>query len=134
MALPPGWTDDMNIALPGHRSLEEVVTFVILRCMEGTDYDRVHLSLIEEIGLSPDNAALAWDRVHGGIVRASTRRLENCPDRARDPLAWLSFERAMEDPSIIAVLYPHFPVTEPPVKNRPERAVSAGAKPWWRIW
>lgn len=67
MVLPPGWTDDMNIALPGHRSLEEVVTFVILRCMEGTDYDRVQLSLIEEIGLSPDDAALAWDRVTAAL-------------------------------------------------------------------
>ena len=143
MALPSGWTDDMNIALPEHRTLEEVVTIVISMCMAGADYEHVQLSLVEEVGLSADDAALTWDRVHGGIVRASTRHRGNCPDRSKDPLACLSFERAMEDLSIIAVLYPQYakPVptnnlssTEPAMKKRAERAESTGAKRWWKLW
>ncbi|UUZ47405.1 hypothetical protein LP420_29530 [Massilia sp. B-10] len=65
-------------------------------------------ALIDKVGISDDDAALAWDRVHGGIVRAATGNASNCPNQAKDALAWLGFQRAREDRSIIAALYPQY--------------------------
>jgi hypothetical protein len=47
--------------------------------------------LIDEFGLSADDATLAWDRTFGGLVRASTRNRANCPPQDKDPIAWESF-------------------------------------------
>ncbi|MCY0912471.1 hypothetical protein [Massilia antarctica] len=105
---PSGWTDDMNIELPEHQTLDNVVALVISMGMQGADYNLVQLSLVENLGLSTDDAALAWDRVHGGIVRAATQQSGNCPNRSKDPLAWLGFQHASQDASIIASLYPQY--------------------------
>ena len=122
----------MNIALPEHRSLEEVIALVISMARSGADRDDIEVSLVEEIGLSPYDAALAWDRVHGGIVRASTQRLDNRPDRADDPLAWLSFEYARRDPSIIAAIYPKY--AEAAGSKSRASGQTATARPWWKFW
>jgi hypothetical protein len=131
MTLPPGWTDDMNIVLPEERSLEEVVELVISMGRQRVAHEVVQSSLIETFCLSPDDAALAWDRVHGGIVRASTGHQDNCPDRRKDTLAWMSFQRASQDWSIVADLYPQY------AKSRrvgPESARPENAKQWWKFW
>lgn len=106
MNLPEGWTDDMNIALPAERTLDEVVSLVISMGMGNSEPEDIETALVEVIGLSQEDAALAWDRVHGGIVRASTGNEANCPSKDKDPLAWLSFRRAIVDHSIIATIYP----------------------------
>ena len=73
-----------------------------------SEREGIENALVETIGLSQDDAALAWDRVHGGIVRASTGNEANCPSKDKDPLAWLSFHKATADNSIIAAVYPKF--------------------------
>lgn len=108
MTLPEGWTDDMNIALPAERTLDEVVSIVISMSMGKSEQDETEDALIGTIGLSRDDAALAWDRVHGGIVRASTGNEANCPSKDKDPLAWLSFHRAIADNAIIVAIYPQY--------------------------
>lgn len=106
MTLPEGLTDDMNIALPAERTLGEVVSLIISMSMGKSEQDETQEALVGTIGLSRDDAALAWDRVHGGIVRASTGNEANCPSKDKDPLAWLSFHRAIADNAIIARIYP----------------------------
>lgn len=118
MTLPPGCTDDMNIVLPEHRTLEQVVDLVISLGREGLAPEQVESTLIETFCLSPYDAALAWDRVHGGIARASTKNRANCPDRVKDPLAWLSFQRASQDWPISRLRY----------------AKSESVNPWWKFW
>ena len=106
--VPDGWTDDMNIVLRPERSLEDVVNLVISAGRSGEDSETTHCRLVGELELSETDAALALDRVHGGVVRAATGNVANRPDRAKDPLAWLSFNLATNDIAAISDLYPHY--------------------------
>ena len=108
MAIPEGWTDDMNIPLPPGRTVEKVVDYVIQAALRGTPNETTEHLLAAEFLLSPEDAALARDRTCGGIVRAATRNPENCPRREKDPMAWESFQRATRDPSIVARIYPQY--------------------------
>jgi hypothetical protein len=118
MTLPPGCTDNMNIDLPIGRTLEEIVDLVLSMGKEPQDYDRT-LQALESLGLSPDDAALAWDRVQGGVVRASTGRRANCPDKSKDALAWLSFQKAFSERSAPSQFH---------------NSDSGISKPWWKLW
>ncbi len=100
MALPAGWTDDMNIKLPEGVSFEEVADLIISMKKQDSTHEMVESCLIETFALSPYDAALAWDRVCAGMVRASTGRRANCPDRSKDALAWVAFQRASQDRKI----------------------------------
>ena len=106
MTLPEGWTDDMNVPLPPGRTVDEVVAHVIQNALTGVDSAETARQLADIFELSQDDAALSIDRTFGGIVRASTRDAQNCPNRLKDPMAWTSFQRATADPSIIARIYP----------------------------
>ncbi len=108
MAIPEGWTDDMNIPLSPGRTVEEVVEFVIQAALRGTPDETTERLLAAEFLLSPEDAALARDRTFGGIVRAATRNHENCPRREKDPVAWESFQRATRDSSLVARIYPQY--------------------------
>jgi hypothetical protein len=116
--LPEGWTDDMTVALPAHRTVTEVVNFVIEYARRRQTEVELELALASEFGLSADDAAVVSDRVYGGVVRAATHKPSNRPDREKDPFAWTSFGRATDDPSIIATMYPE--------RARPPEP------PWWR--
>lgn len=108
MSLPEGWTDDMNVPLPPGRTVDEVVEHVIRNALAGVGDEETERQLAEAFALSSEDAALARDRTFGGIVRAATRNAQNCPDRAKDPMAWTSFQRATADPSIVARIYPQW--------------------------
>jgi hypothetical protein len=54
------------------------------------------LQIADEFGMSHEDPCLAFDRVQGGIVRALSARLINCPNRDKDPLAWLSFHETWQ--------------------------------------
>jgi hypothetical protein len=126
-SIPSGWTDDMNIALASHHTLGAVVDLVISSGRAHTPVATMQRALIETFGLTDDDAALAWDRVHGGIVRAATGNVANRPDKSKDPLAWTSFQLATEDRTIIAALYPQY--------ANPTRTLSdSERKPRWRFW
>ncbi len=87
----------MNIELPEDVTFEEVADLIISMKKQDSTREMIESCLIEAFALTPYDAALAWDSVSGGMVRASTRRLDNCPDRANDTLAWIAFQRASQD-------------------------------------
>lgn len=97
MTLPPGWTDEMNIELPVGVSLEEVADVIISLKNQNSTHEMVESCLIEKFALTPYDAALARDRVCAGMVRASTGLRSNCPDRVKDALAWIAFQRTSAD-------------------------------------
>jgi hypothetical protein len=99
---PKGSTDDPSIAIaPGH-TVEELVEHVIQGILRGVDVGLLEHEVKLAFGLSDHDAALALDRVQGGVVRASTGNRANCPSRKKDPLAWTSFRRASRDRALIA--------------------------------
>jgi hypothetical protein len=115
-----GWTDNMNVDVPPGRTIDEVVDFVIHAALGRTPDAQIEVGLRTTFGLSPEDAALARERVFGGIMRAATRNPANRPSRKKDRLAWESFGRAMSDAAIVVSLYPQF--------------VLPARKPWWRRW
>lgn len=108
MSFPEGWTDDMNVPLQPGRTVDEVVEHVIRNALAGVGDAETERQLAESFSLSREDAALARDRTFGGIVRAATGNARNCPDRAKDRIAWTSFQRAIADPSIIKRIYPQW--------------------------
>jgi hypothetical protein len=98
--LPPGWTDDLTIALASGRSIEELVNHIIEATERGQAPEDTLHDLHHRFGLSAEDAELAVDRVFGGIVRAITEAPENCPNSVKDPVAWESYQMARRDPSI----------------------------------
>lgn len=96
-----GATYDMSVPLPPERTVAEVVDLVL---GHGPPYDSdaIDAKLSAEFSLSAGDAALARDRTFGGVVRAATRNIANRPDPVDDPIAYESFERAWNDPSIVA--------------------------------
>lgn len=90
-----GSTDDLSLKLQVGRKLEDLVGHVFAANEEGRQHEVLITELREQFGLSADDAEIAVDRVCGGIVRASPGNRANCPDRAKDPIAWMSFQRAI---------------------------------------
>jgi hypothetical protein len=96
----------MNIRLPPDRTEDEVVDFVLMRSQSGTVGQPLLTELQAEFLITSDDAELAVDRIYGGVLRAGTRNSANRPERIQDPLAWISYGRAVDDPSIISKLFP----------------------------
>lgn len=118
MENPIVWTDDMNVVLPPGRTVKQVVDFIIKAALHGTPDDTIEQLIAAEFKLSPDDAALVRDhRTFGGIVRAATGNQVNCPDRAKDPMAWQSFQLATINRSIIARIYPQFVPPKPKLRD-----------------
>ena len=112
--LPEGWTDDMTIVVPTGRSLHDIVDYVLQATIRRETPSNIVQHLTTEFGLTQGDAELALDRTCGGVVRAVTRRRENCPQKEKDPLAWLSFHRCLNQPELIGAIYPQF--ARPPEK------------------
>ena len=112
--VPEGWTDDMTIVVPTGRSLDEIVDYVLQGMIRRETRSNMVKHMTREFGLTQGDAELALDRTCGGVVRAATGRLDNCPQREKDPMAWISFQRCLEQPELIAALYPQF--ARPPQK------------------
>ena len=108
MTLPDGWTDDMNIRIAPHRTLDELVDYILQAAVRHDDSSTIIAALTKDFAVSGEDAALALDRACGGAVRAATGNPENCPSQQKDPIAWLSFRRCTRDSSIIAAIYPQF--------------------------
>ncbi|MBO2008424.1 hypothetical protein [Hymenobacter negativus] len=88
--------------------MESIADFVIQQALQGTPDDENESKLISAFGFSLDDAALVRDRVFGGVMRAATGNEVNRPDGQKDPFAYTSFELALQNPSIIAGIYPQF--------------------------
>jgi hypothetical protein len=106
--LPEGWTDDLtiNVCLP--RTLEELVEFVLQAEASRAPSDSTVAELVTRFGLSDEDAGLAWDRTLGGLVRAATGNPANCPVREKDPVAWISYQRCLREPALIAAIRPQY--------------------------
>jgi hypothetical protein len=120
MAIPEGWTDDMTIALPAGLTYEEVVDLILQSSESGLAHEQVILTLVKR-GLGEDDAHLAVDRTSGGVVRAETRNMVHAPDRNKDPMARIAFDRRWSKGEPTAG-----PVLTPEHAPEPRR--------WWRFW
>jgi hypothetical protein len=96
MAIPDGWTDDKNVTIRADRTAPELVLAVMGLVQNIHGGPEMVGQIAREFGMSDEDARLAFDRVQGGIVRALTARQDNCPNRDKDPLAWLSFHEAWQ--------------------------------------
>lgn len=92
---PDGWTDDLSVRLKGGRTVEAFVDYILAANQRGRRHEALIADLVTAFGLSNEDAELSVDRVGGGIVRAATGSRGNCPNRAKDPIAWASFQRAI---------------------------------------
>lgn len=95
MAIPDGWTDDMTIPLPPGLAVEDIVELVLQARSEGVEYEKI-IEKLASLGLSEEDACLAYDRTLGGRARAETGSMENEPQKDKDPIAWVSFHRNLE--------------------------------------
>jgi hypothetical protein len=105
--IPEGWTDDCSVQLRPGCTLEALVNFVIEQQVAKVSAD----STVQELAtrfVIEDDAEFALDRVLGGIVRAATGNPANCPDPTKDPVAWMSYQRAIREPAIIEAIRPEY--------------------------
>jgi hypothetical protein len=98
------WHAAMAIRLPPDRTEDEVVDLVLLRRRSGVPGEALLAELQNEFQITRRDAELARDRIYGGVECASTGNPAHRPDRSLDPFAWISFGRAIDDPSIIEEL------------------------------
>jgi len=94
-SVPDGWIDDLSVQLKGGLTVEELVDYILVANQRGRQHEALIADVAAEFGLSNEDAELSVDRVGGGIVRAATGNRANCPNRAKDPIAWASFQRAI---------------------------------------
>lgn len=90
-----GYTDDLSLTVQAGRSVKNLVDHVLRSTEQGRQHERIVAELREQFGLSVEDAELAIDRVCGGTTRALTGNRAYCPDRKKDPIAWISFQRAI---------------------------------------
>ena len=81
----------MNVTIREDRTLLDLARVVMERVAAFNGQPEVVSAVAGEFGMSAADAWLAFDRVKGGIIRALTTRLDNCPEREKDPLAWHAF-------------------------------------------
>jgi hypothetical protein len=96
------WTDDLSITVAPEYTLEQLVEFILESSQRNTQRDKVMHALTNTFGLSFEDARLAVDRVDGGQVRAETQNPANVPDPAKDPIAYISYQRARGAPPPIS--------------------------------
>jgi hypothetical protein len=98
----------MSVLLPPNCTAADVVAFVLHAAMNGLPSPEIEQLLMSRFSLSSSDAALARDRVFGGLVRAATRNPLNCPSQEKDPLAWESYQCGTSDPALVARIFPQF--------------------------
>jgi hypothetical protein len=106
--IPEGWTDDLTIHVCPPQTLEELVEFVLQAEARKAPSDETAADLVTRFGLPEEDAGLAWDRALGGLVRAATGNPTNCPSREKDPVAWISYRRCLQEPALIAAIRPQY--------------------------
>lgn len=94
--LPEGWTDDMRISIDPQR-INDLVHFLFDGHVRYADWVLMCERIVQEFGLTEEDAYLAIDRVQSGMVRAVTGNPENRPDAIKDPLAHMSFQRIWDE-------------------------------------
>ncbi len=110
------FSDDLSLVLARGESVVSLVEYVAAAQSAGTAWPEVLGVLTERFALSFDDARLAVDCVPGGVVRAASGNAANEPDRVRDPVAWVSYQRARG-----------LPVPAPEPMATPEQSAAAFA-------
>lgn len=95
---PSHFTDDLSIRVARDETLDTLVDYLLASEEVGTPWLERLGVLTERFALSFDDARLAVDRVLGGRARAGNPA--NQPDRAKDPLAWIAYRRALGEPDV----------------------------------
>jgi hypothetical protein len=83
------------VQLKGGRRVDELVDYIFAANQRGCQHESLIADLVTEFALSNEDAELSVDRVGGRIVRAATGNRANCPNRAKDPIAWASLQRTI---------------------------------------
>ena len=91
--LPEGWT------------LERLVDFVHAALQRGAPAEEI-VSELRSAGFLEDDVHVAIARTIGGLVRARTPDPRTEPSRWKDPIAWMSYRRALRNPGFAAALVP----------------------------
>ena len=91
--MPEGWT------------LERLVDFVHASMQRGAPTEEI-VSELRSAGFLEDDAHVAIARTIGGLVRARTPDRRTAPSRWKDPIAWMSYRRALRTPGLAAALVP----------------------------
>jgi hypothetical protein len=107
MSIPVGWTADLSVTLPPTLTIDQIVD-VVFRAERAKLPRRTTIAELVSLGLSEDDAHLALDRALGGIVRAATRHPANAPAKDKDPIAWASYQRCMDEPNLPESARPRF--------------------------
>lgn len=97
--IPDGWTDDLDIVVAPEHTIDELVDFVLEHERRRGSVDVLFEVLTTTFGLSFEDARLAVDRVAGGRVRAASGLRENAPNASKDPVAHVSYRRALGTPA-----------------------------------
>ena len=84
---------------PG-QSLDELVDFILDCTQNNCRLDALCAYTSMQFGISVEYAALAWDRVQEGIERARTGDPNASPNRDTDPVAWITFQRAITSKAV----------------------------------
>jgi len=92
--MPEGWT------------LERLVDLVLAAMQRGAPTEQI-VSELRTAGFREDDIHLAIARTIGGLVRARTSDRRAAPSRWKDPIAWMSYRRALRNPGLAAALRPH---------------------------
>ena len=92
------WTDDLSLRVARGENLVSLVDYLLDSKRAERPWHEVRDVLIARFALSYDDARLAWDRAQGGTVRAATASPANEPNRAKDPVAWIAYQRARGRP------------------------------------
>jgi hypothetical protein len=130
--LPYGMIDDLTVSLPPGRTLEELVDRIIQNTLAGVPDSETDQHLKSRFRLSPEKARLARERTLGGILRAA-RNSQHLPDQVKDPVAWVSFQRAIADPSIVTRISDMWAKSPEPVPARehPKQCRFCGSTEFW---
>lgn len=104
--IPEGWTDNMSIEVPDDRTLDALVEHILQAEIQKIPHESTVAHVMREFALSEDDAELAWDRTLGGLVRSASKNDANCPNREKDPVAWISYQRCRQEPALIAAIRP----------------------------
>jgi len=86
--------DDLSLRVARRETLVSLVDYVLESDRAGRRWPEVRDVLVERFALSYDDARLALDRVAGGRDRARIPSPANEPNRAKDPVAWIAYQRA----------------------------------------
>jgi len=89
--MPEGWT------------LERLVDLVLAAVRRGAPTEEL-VSELRSAGFREDDIHTAIARTIGGLVRAHTPDRRAAPSRWKDPIAWMSYRRALRDPALAASL------------------------------